>query len=99
MELGISQTQYYKNLDDIKVRSKSEIQFIKRIVKPIWDIVHHVINPENNSKLSILIENFNLNIQNWREIQFSSNAQICKEGDRLFSDGIIEICKIYIYLC
>lgn len=63
-ELGLPETPFYKNLDNLKVVAKSESFFIARIVEPLWVQVDRFLE----GCLTKQRTNLKINEEYWRNI-------------------------------
>lgn len=63
-ELGIPQTAYLKDLDRMDILAKSEIGFIKFIVRPLWINLNQFLQDD----LKQCTDNLEENIKSWEKI-------------------------------
>lgn len=67
--MGLPQTPYMKDLDQIGIMAKAEMGFIKMIVQPLWSLVNIFLDHE----LEEIIKNLNTNASCWEKIYLESS--------------------------
>ena len=79
--MGLPQTQYLKDLDQISIMAKAEMGFIKMIVYPLWSLVNFFLDNE----LVEVLKTLNLNAESWEKIYLESSNETEKKSSFLMS--------------
>lgn len=74
--MGLPQTAYMKDLDQIGVMAKAEMGFIKMIVNPLWSLINMFLDNE----LESLITNLNKNAEKWEQIYLENTNDTEKKS-------------------